>query len=126
MVWAPQLAQYPRFTVIPAAGTWLGSADAGLLFGDVGPPGPGGKAVPRPRRCRNGKPFGKPVIPRGGNGNTPSSPHCGKPVKSLVDAGLYLGPPQELIASLPNPAIYHDPIYWKELQRRNTLGSRWI
>ena len=24
-----QLAQYPRFTVIPAAGTWLGSADAG-------------------------------------------------------------------------------------------------
>ena len=35
-----QLAQYPRFTVIPAAGTWLGSADAGLLFGDVGPPWP--------------------------------------------------------------------------------------
>ena len=117
-----QLAQYPRFTVIPAAGTWLGSADAGLLFGDVGPPGPGGKAVPRPRRCRNGKPVGKPVIPRGGNGNTPSSPHCGKPVKTLVDAGLYLGPPQELTASLPNPAIYHDPVYWKELQRRNTIG----
>ena len=35
-----QLAQYPRFTVIPAAGTWLGSADAGLLFGDIGPPAP--------------------------------------------------------------------------------------
>ena len=35
-----QLAQYPRFTVIPAAGTWLGSADAGLLFGDVGAPWP--------------------------------------------------------------------------------------
>ena len=86
------------------------------------PPGPGGKAVPRPRRCRNGKPVGKPVIPRGGNGNTPSSPHCGKPVRTLVDAGLYLGPPQELTASLPNPAIYHDPTYWKELQRRNTIG----
>ena len=117
-----KLAAYPRFTVIPAAGTWLGSADAGLLFGDVGPPGPTTKAVPRPRRCRNGKPFGKPVTPRGGNGNTPSSPHCGKPVRTLVDAGLYLGPPQELTASLPNPAIYHDPVYWKELQRRNTIG----
>jgi hypothetical protein len=23
---------------------------------------------------------------------------------------------------LPNPAIYHDPVYWKELQRRNTIG----
>ena len=33
-----QLARSPRFTVIPAAGTWLGSADTGLLFGDVGPP----------------------------------------------------------------------------------------
>ena len=117
-----QLVQYPRFTVIPAAGTWLGSADAGLLFGDVGPPGPAAKAVPR-TRCRNGKPFGKPFIPRGGNGNTPSSPHCGKPVKTLVDAGLYLGPPQELIASVPNPVIYHDPTYWKELQRRNRIGA---
>ncbi len=116
-----QLAEYPRFTVIPAAGTWLGSADAGLLFGDVGPPGPGGKAVPR-RRCRNGKPYGKPVKPRGGNNNAGSSPNCGKPVKTLVDAGLYLGPPGELTASWPNPAIYHDPTYWKELQRRNTIG----
>ena len=116
-----QLARYPRFTVIPAAGTWLGSADAGLLFGDVGPPGPATKAVPR-RRCRNGKPYGKPIKPRGGNSNGASSPHCGQPVKTLVDAGLYLGPPGELTASLPNPAIYHDPTYWKELQRRNTIG----
>ena len=46
-----QLARYPRFTVIPAAGTWLGSADAGLLVGDVGPPGPPTKNVPR-TRCR--------------------------------------------------------------------------
>ena len=41
-----KLARYPHYTVIPAAGTWLGSADAGLLFGDVGTPGPGpGRAV---------------------------------------------------------------------------------
>ena len=117
-----QLAQYPRFTVIPAAGTWLGSADAALLFGDVGPPGPPTKAVPR-RRCRNGKPYGKPFIPRGGNSNGGSSPDCGKPVKTLVDAGLYLGPPGELTASVPNPAIYLDPTYWKELRRRNTIGA---
>ena len=23
---------------------------------------------------------------------------------------------------MPNPAIYLDPTYWKELQRRNTIG----
>ena len=23
---------------------------------------------------------------------------------------------------MPNPAIYHDPTYWTELQRRNTIG----
>ena len=119
-----QLAQYPRFTVIPAAGTWLGSADAGLLFGDVGPPGPGpGQEAVARRRCRNGKPFGKPIKPRGGNSNAGSSPYCGKTVKTLVDAGLYLGQPGELTASLPNPAIYLDPTYWKELQRRNTIGA---
>lgn len=75
-----QLAQYPRFTVIPAAGTWLGSADAGLLFGDVGPPGPGGKAVPR-RRCRNGKPYGKPVKPRGGTTTRAAAPTAASPSK---------------------------------------------
>ena len=117
-----QLAQYPRFTVIPAAGTWLGSADAGLLFGDVGPPSPPDDGLARPR-CRNGKPHGKPIKLRGGNSNEGSSPYCGQPVKSLVDAGLYLGPPDELTASLPNPAIYLDPVYWKELQRRNTIGE---
>ena len=31
------------------------------------------------------------------------SPHCGKPVRTLVDAGLYLGPPQELTESAPEP-----------------------
>jgi hypothetical protein len=117
--WGSKLGRYPRYTIIPAAGTWLGSADAGLLFGDAGTPGPGVEAVPRPR-CRNGKPVGKPVKPRlmppGRN------PYCGKPVKSLVDAGLYLGQPGELTASWPNPAIYLDPVYWKELQQRNRLG----
>ena len=116
-----KLAGYPHYTVIPAAGTWLGSADAGLLFGDVGTPGPGLKLVPR-RRCRNGKPYGKPVKPRGGNTNGATNQNCGKTVQSLVDAGLYLGPPAELTASWPNPAIYLDPTYWKELQRRNTIG----
>lgn len=116
-----ELARYPHYTVIPAAGTWLGSADAGLLFGDIGTPGPGLEAVPR-RRCRNGKPYGKPVKPRSGNPNEGSNPYCGKTVQSLVDAGLYLAPPDELTASWANPAIYLDPVYWKELQRRNTIG----
>ena len=24
---------------------------------------------------------------------------------------------------MPNPAIYHDLTYWKELQRRNAIGT---
>ena len=116
-----KLARHRRFTVIPAAGTWLGSADAGLLFGDVGPPGPAGVPAPR-RRCRNGKPYGRPFIPRGSGGGGGSNGNCGKSVRSLVDAGLFLGPPDELTASFPNPAIYLDPVYWEELQRRNAIG----
>ncbi len=115
-----KLAQYPRFTVIPAVGTWLGSADAGLLFGDVGPPGPPTKAVLL-RRCRNGRPYGKPIAPRGGNGNTPSSPHCGKPVNARRCRPL--GTPGELTASLPNPAIYLDPTIGKNCSGATPSGS---
>jgi hypothetical protein len=39
----------------------------------------------------------------------------------LVDAGLYVGQPGELTASWPNPAIYLDPVYWAELERRNAI-----
>jgi hypothetical protein len=47
------------------------------------------------------------------------------PLGSLLDAGLYLGQPEDLTASRPNPAIYLDPAYWQELQRRNALlGNR--
>jgi hypothetical protein len=78
---AARFSRYPQDTVIPAAGTWLGSVDAGLF--------------------------------------TPGQ--CGSPLGSLIDAALYLGPPESLTASWWNPAIFLDPAYWKELQHRNAL-----
>jgi hypothetical protein len=90
---AGELSRYPRGAVIPAAGTWLESADAGLFFHVIA--------------------FG----PDGARFN----PFRGVPFGSLQDAGLYLGQPGDLTASQPNPAIYLDPGYWQELQRRNSL-----
>lgn len=48
---------------------------------------------------------------------------CGARLGSLIDAALYLGPPANLTASWWNPAIFLDPAYWQELQRRNALGG---
>lgn len=48
-------------------------------------------------------------------------PLCGMPVGGLTDAVLYLGQLKDLTQSLPNPAIYLDPDYWAELQRRNEI-----
>jgi hypothetical protein len=94
---AGRLSRYPRGTVIPAAGTWLGSVDAGLLFHVIA--------------------FGPD--------RAPVNPFRGVPLGSLLDAGLHLGQPADLTASRPNPAIYLDPAYWDELQRRNALlGGR--
>jgi hypothetical protein len=91
---ARRLSPYPRNTVIPAAGTWLGSFDAALVASGV------------TFRPRHGKPY---------------DPYCGFPARSIIDAGLYLGQPTDLTQSTPNPAIYLDPTYWAELKRRNTL-----
>lgn len=88
-----KLSRYPRDTVIPTAGTWLGSVDAGLIIAIIEAAG-------------HGKPF---------------NPYCGVPLGSLQDAGIYLGQAEDLTASRPNPAIYLDPVYWHELQRRNAL-----
>jgi hypothetical protein len=90
---AGRLSRYPRGAVIPAAGTWLESVDAGSLF-HVAAFGP------------NGVEF---------------NPFRGVPLGLLQDSGLYLGQPGDLTASRPNPAIYLDPAYWEELQRRNAL-----
>ncbi len=46
---------------------------------------------------------------------------CGFPLGKLTDAVLYLGQPKDLTQSLPNPAIFLDPVYWAELQRRNAI-----
>jgi hypothetical protein len=46
---------------------------------------------------------------------------CGIPFGALADALLYLGQIGEQTASLWNPAIYLDPVYWAELQRRNAV-----
>jgi hypothetical protein len=91
---ARKLAPYPRNTVIPAGGTWLGSFDAALVASGV------------KFRPHHGQPY---------------DPYCGLPARSIIDAGLYLGQPADLTQSYPNPAIYLDPTYWAELQRRNAL-----
>ena len=86
-----KLARYPRGSVIPAAGTWLGQAGAQDVINGV---------------IQDGK-FCNPL--------------SGIPLGKLVDAGLYLGPAAEMTASWPNPAIYLDPVYWAELQDRNAI-----
>jgi hypothetical protein len=89
----PQLARYPRNTVIPTAGTWLGNIDAGDVIAAV-------------FETDDGK---------------PANPFCGIPLGKILDAGLYLGQPSVLTASWWNPAIFLDPVYWAELQRRNAI-----
>ncbi|GAB3150988.1 ChaN family lipoprotein [Microbispora hainanensis] len=51
---------------------------------------------------------------------------CGVPLGKLADAVLYLGQPTDLTQSLWNPAIFLDPEYWAELQRRNALSGNVI
>lgn len=48
-------------------------------------------------------------------------PLCGFPLGKLADAVLYLGQLKDLTQSLWNPAIFLDPVYWAELQRRNAI-----
>jgi hypothetical protein len=96
----PRLAAYYRGTVIPTAGTWLGKVSAADIL-------PGATASV--------------------NGQDPKfiNPWCGMTFGQLVDAGLYVGQPGELTASWPNPALYLDPVYWAELERRNAIkGNR--
>ncbi|WP_157734842.1 hypothetical protein [Pseudofrankia inefficax] len=90
---ARRLTGYPRRTVIPTSGTWLGDFNAGLLF---------------------------PAVIRG-SGSQPTNAMCGVALESVLDAGLYVGQPDSLTLSRENPAVYLDPGYWEELRRRNTL-----
>jgi hypothetical protein len=46
---------------------------------------------------------------------------CGVTLGEVADAVLYLGQVRDQTQSLPNPAIYLDPAYWAELQRRDKL-----
>lgn len=87
-----KLSGYPRNTVIPTVGTWLGLIDGGAL---------GALIVDRHGKITNGL--------------------CGVPLGSLIDAGLYLGQPADFTQSYWNPAIFLDPVYWAELQRRDNL-----
>jgi len=92
----PRLAGCPRDTVIPAAGSWLGKVSAADIL-------PGATASV--------------------NGQHPTfiNPWCGMTFGQLADAGLYAGQPGELTASWPDPAIYLDPVYWAELERRDAI-----
>ena len=96
---AKSLTPYARNTVIPTAGTWLGAFDMGYIPPAFIPP-------------RSGAKHGEPI-----------NPWCGVALGSLADAGLYMGPPELLTASWWNPAIFLDPTYWKELQRRNAIAG---
>ncbi|NUR62319.1 MAG: hypothetical protein HOV87_27215 [Catenulispora sp.] len=90
---AARLSPYPRGVVIPTTGTWLGAFDAGDVF---------------------------PAFAPGASGQ-PVNTNCGVPLGKLTDGGLYLGRAEDLTMSRPDPAIYLDPAYWAELQRRNDL-----
>ena len=89
-----RLSSYPRNTVVPTAGTWLGQLNAGDVTGAV--------------TVRSGQQV---------------NIFCGIPLGKLQDAGLNLGQPAALTTSWPNPAIFLDPVYWAELQRRNAFGA---
>jgi hypothetical protein len=95
----PRLAACPRGTVIPTAGTWLGQVSAGDIL-------PGATASV--------------------NGQAPTfvNPWCGMTFGQLADAGLYAGQAAELTASWPDPAIYLDPVYWAELERRDAIQAK--
>jgi hypothetical protein len=93
-----KLAACPRGTVIPTAGTWLGKISAG----DV---------LPGETEESNGQP------PESVN------PWCGYTLGQLADACLYVGQTGELTVAWPNPAIYLDPVYWAELERRNAIQA---
>lgn len=87
------LSAYPRRSVIPTNGTWLGRFDAGLLY---------------------------PVVFRGTDGQ-PTNVMCGVPASEIIDGAIFLGRPEQLTVSRENPAQYLDPVYWAELQRRKAL-----
>jgi hypothetical protein len=91
---ARKFSRYALDTVIPTAGTWLGPVDAGLF---------------------------SPDSQTGPNGGPQTNRGCGFRLGSLIDAALYLGQREELTSSWWNPAIFLDPVYWKELKRRNAL-----
>jgi len=84
----PRLASCPRRTVLPCAGTWLESVDAGQFMS--------------------------------------APPLCGVPLGKLTDAVLYLGQPEDLTQSRWNPAIFLDPVYWAELQRRDAITGNGV
>ena len=90
---ARRLSSYPRNSVLPTAGTWLGKFDSGFI---------------------------PPALVSNRTG-TVTNPWCGVKLGSLADAGIYLGQPDGLTASWWNPAIFLDPAYWAELQRRSAL-----
>jgi hypothetical protein len=93
-----RLARYPRGTVIPATGAWLGQFNAGYAISGL-------------KNASNGQ---------------VSSQFCGTPLGKVADAGLYLGQPADLTVSWPNPAIFLNPAYWAELQRRNALAGNFV
>ena len=89
-----KLSRYPQDAVIPTAATWLGRTDASLFLSPNIQGGPHGK---------------------------PANTGCGVRLGTVIDAGLYLGQPEDLTSSWWNPAIFLDPVYWRELQRRDAL-----
>jgi len=91
----PRFAKWPKPSLAPVKGTWLGALDGSLVMR---------------------------VIARS-PGRDPYNPYAGTKLEELVDAYLYLGPSDSLTTSVPLPETYQDEAYVKELKRRfNVIG----
>jgi hypothetical protein len=95
----------PRDSMMHAAGTWLAAEDAATLQG-------GGNDVATAR-----------IMTRPGSRHPPTQapPTASLRFGELYDALLYLGELKRLTLSYWNPAIFLDPGYWAELERRRRL-----
>jgi hypothetical protein len=95
----------PRGSMVRAAGTWLAAEDAATLQG-------GGNAVAPARSM---------AFPGSKHPPTQAPPPAPLRFGELYDALLYLGELKRLTLSYWNPAIFLDPGYWAELERRRRL-----
>jgi hypothetical protein len=86
-----RLASIPHGTLIPVAGTWLGSLEANMITN---------------MRNYDGTPF---------------TLYGEAQIEDMVDALLYWGPPDDYIYTPPPAHIYQDDAYWNTLNQRSLM-----